>query len=410
MVVALADSFFFDVDLDGTRTRLLGFLLVSFTPFLIVAPMIGPMIDRVRGGRRLVIRMTALARLIIQVTMIWFTDDLWLFPLVFVALVLQKTYAVSKSAIVPSVVRNEAELVEANSKLGLIAGLVGAVAVVPAAGLQFVVGSGPTLAYGAVLFALALWWSIGLPASSGPADETAALGGLDDIEAGDLRTAWVAMLVLRAAAGFTLFHLALWYRGTGAESWWLGAAVGAGSLGTMFGNAIAQTMRRLVAERNMLATALVLDSPRRARRHHDRRGTRRGGPRRHGQSVGGDRPTRLREHRSTRRTRDRPRTNLRALREPVPIRMGGRRDPSRAAVGIRNRRIRVPSGRGWSGGCRVRLRLRRRHSPVTRASHNPGAPISFGVGSGSAWESSNSTASSPARSTMPCTKFFPAET
>ncbi|MGA1594815.1 MAG: MFS transporter, partial [Ilumatobacteraceae bacterium] len=61
MVVALADSFFFDVDLDGTRTRLLGFLLVSFTPFLIVAPMIGPMIDRVRGGRRLVIRMTALA-------------------------------------------------------------------------------------------------------------------------------------------------------------------------------------------------------------------------------------------------------------------------------------------------------------------------------------------------------------
>ena len=43
MVVALADSFFFDVDLDGTRTRLLGFLLVSFTPFLIVAPMIGPL-------------------------------------------------------------------------------------------------------------------------------------------------------------------------------------------------------------------------------------------------------------------------------------------------------------------------------------------------------------------------------
>jgi hypothetical protein len=258
MVVALADSFFFDVDLDGTRSRLLGFLLVSFTPFLIVAPMIGPLIDRVRGGRRLVIRMTALARLVIQLTMIWFTDDLWLFPLVFVAL--QKTYAVSKSAIVPSVVRSETELVEANSKLGLIAGLVGAVAVVPAAGLQFLFGSGPTLAYGAVLFALAFWWSMSLPVSHGLIDETAALGRDDDIESGDLRTAWVAMLVLRSAAGFTLFHLALWYRGTGAESWWLGAAVGAGSLGTMFGNAIAQTMRRFVAERNMLATALTLDT------------------------------------------------------------------------------------------------------------------------------------------------------
>ncbi len=259
MVVALADSFFFDVDLDGTRTRLLGFLLVSFTPFLIVAPMIGPMIDRVRGGRRLVIRMTALARLIIQVTMIWFTDDLWLFPLVFVALVLQKTYAVSKSAIVPSVVRNEAELVEANSKLGLIAGLVGAVAVVPAAGLQFVVGSGPTLAYGAVLFALALWWSIGLPASSGPVDETAALGRLDDIEAGDLRTAWVAMLVLRAAAGFTLFHLALWYRGTGAESWWLGAAVVGATLPVLLSVSGTAGFVYLAAVAGVAAVAYVYD-------------------------------------------------------------------------------------------------------------------------------------------------------
>ena len=48
-----------------------------------------------------------------------------LFPLVFVALVLQKTYVVSKSALVPSVVRIETELVEANSKLGLIAGVAG---------------------------------------------------------------------------------------------------------------------------------------------------------------------------------------------------------------------------------------------------------------------------------------------
>ena len=54
----------------------------------------------------------------------------------FAALVLQKTYLVSKSALVPSVVRTEEEFVEANSKLGLIAGLIGFVAVVPAASSQ----------------------------------------------------------------------------------------------------------------------------------------------------------------------------------------------------------------------------------------------------------------------------------
>ena len=47
MVVALADSFFFDVDPSGARSKVLAFLLVSFTPFLVVAPFIGPVIDRV---------------------------------------------------------------------------------------------------------------------------------------------------------------------------------------------------------------------------------------------------------------------------------------------------------------------------------------------------------------------------
>ena len=59
-------------------------------------------------------------------------DSLALFPLVFAALVLQKTYIVSKQALVPSVVRDERELVEANSKLGLIAGSPASSAVIPA--------------------------------------------------------------------------------------------------------------------------------------------------------------------------------------------------------------------------------------------------------------------------------------
>jgi hypothetical protein len=132
MVVALADSFFFDVDPNGARARVLGFLLVSFAPFLIVAPLIGPAIDRVRGGRRFVVQAVAAARIVVQLLMVGFGDGYALFPLVFVALVLQKTYAVSKSALVPAVVRNEHELIEANSKLGLIAGVAGVVAVIPA--------------------------------------------------------------------------------------------------------------------------------------------------------------------------------------------------------------------------------------------------------------------------------------
>ena len=64
--------------------------------------------------------------------MIFHLDDLLLFPLSFGVLILQKTYSVSRSALIPTVVNNKTELVEANSKLGLISGAIGALAAAPA--------------------------------------------------------------------------------------------------------------------------------------------------------------------------------------------------------------------------------------------------------------------------------------
>ena len=155
MLVALADSLFLSIDPSAARTRVLLFLLVSFTPFLFLAPLIGPAIDRAAGGRRTVIQIVAAARVVLAVLMAMSIDELTLFPLVFAALVLQKTYLVSKQALVPSVVRTEADLVEANSKLGVIAGLTGFVAVIPAAILQVSPIKGwATLLYSGALFAL----------------------------------------------------------------------------------------------------------------------------------------------------------------------------------------------------------------------------------------------------------------
>ncbi|MEO6653444.1 MAG: MFS transporter [Ilumatobacteraceae bacterium] len=255
MVVALADSFFFDVDPNGARSKVLGFLLVSFAPFLVVAPMIGPLIDRVRGGRRLIVQLVAVGRIVVQLLMIRFVDDVALFPLVFVALVLQKTYTVSKSALVPAVVRSDTELVEANSKLGLIAGLAGVVAVAPAAALQFWVGTTFTLLYGAILFGVALCAALRLaPELATRADAPSAA----TVTTTGLQLAWVAMLILRGAAGFMLFHLAFLFRGQIDEKVLLGAAVGLSSVGTMLGNAVAPRLRRLIHEERMITVALGL--------------------------------------------------------------------------------------------------------------------------------------------------------
>ena len=259
MVVALADSFFFSVELDAARTQVLLFLAISFAPFLIVAPLIGPLIDRMAGGRRLVIQVVAIVRVVLLLLMAQDVDGLQLFPLVFASLVLQKTYAVSKSALVPSTVRSETELVEANSKLGLLAGLTGAVAVVPAGLLLTLIGSSAALVYGAALFVAAFVSALRL------APEVVAANAPDEEEESELhspslRVAAVAMTVLRANVGFTFFHLAFWLRTFDNGTALFGAAIAASAVSTMIGNAIAPRVRRMMREETMLTVALGLSA------------------------------------------------------------------------------------------------------------------------------------------------------
>jgi MFS family permease len=259
MLVALADSLFLSIDPSAARGRVLLFLVVSFAPFVVLGPLIGPAIDRAAGGRRFVIQLVALGRVVITLGMALAIDSLALFPLVFAALVLQKAYLVSKSAIVPSVVRSEADLVEANSKLGVIAGLTGFVAVLPAAALQLVdpLAGWATLIYAAAMFTIGLLSARRLPAdviaatAEAPAERT-------QLHAPRIRSGALAMTLLRASVGFLLFHLAFWLRSVSAGTFWFALAVAASALGSMLGNVLAPRLRARTSEEHMLTLALSL--------------------------------------------------------------------------------------------------------------------------------------------------------
>ena len=257
MVVALADSLFFDIDLDAARSRVLLFLVIGFAPFLVVAPLIGPLIDRVAGGRKFVIQVVALSRVILTLLMAQYLDALVLFPLVFASLVLQKTYAVSKSAIVPSTVRSETELVEANSKLGLIAGITGAIAVIPAGILLKVIGAPATLVYGSLLFVGALVAATRLSPDV-VASDVADAAETTELHSSNVQLGAIAMTVLRGLVGFTFFHLAFWLRSQDQGTLWFAAVVGVSALAAMFGNAVASLLRARVREETMLTTALLV--------------------------------------------------------------------------------------------------------------------------------------------------------
>jgi hypothetical protein len=258
MVVALADSLFFSIEPDAARDRVLLFLVISFAPFLLLAPLIGPALDRIAGGRRAAIMMVAAARVGLCLVMVAVIDNLALFPVVFAALVLQKTYVVCKSALVPSVVRNDAELVEANSKLGLISGIVGFIAVIPATIIQLTpADSRGTLIYSALLFAASLIAASFLSADVVARTEAEPIEKIQ-LHSPSVLNGAVVMTVLRASVGFVLFLIAFELKQEDASTVWFGVALSLAALGTVFGNATAPSIRRRVSEETMLTGALVL--------------------------------------------------------------------------------------------------------------------------------------------------------
>jgi len=55
VTVSLAGSLFFDVGVGAARPKVLLYLLLTMAPFAVVAPVLGPFLDRTRGGRRLMV-------------------------------------------------------------------------------------------------------------------------------------------------------------------------------------------------------------------------------------------------------------------------------------------------------------------------------------------------------------------
>jgi hypothetical protein len=127
VTVALAGTVFFSAPSEAQRGNVLLYLLMTMAPFALVAPVIGPALDRVQHGRRWVMAATALGRAVLAIVMaMHFTDLLVLFPAALGSLVLSKAYAVIRSSAAPRLVPTNLTLVEANARLSMF-GLVAAV-------------------------------------------------------------------------------------------------------------------------------------------------------------------------------------------------------------------------------------------------------------------------------------------
>ncbi|MER7364576.1 MFS transporter [Nonomuraea wenchangensis] len=157
VTVALASTVFFGVPVGEARGSVALYLVITMLPFALLAPFVGPILDRFRSGRRYVMAGTLFGRGLLCFAMAAAVGpgDL---PTLFIGalgvLVLSKAYNVSRAAIMPNVLPAGITLVSANARVALFTLVAAGVAVPIGAGLTAWLGSAVVLRVAMLAFLL----------------------------------------------------------------------------------------------------------------------------------------------------------------------------------------------------------------------------------------------------------------
>jgi len=258
VTVALAGSLFFDISPSAARGRVALSLVLTMAPFAVVAPLLGPAIDRVQGGRRLTVVGASAGRALASLFAAAWINGLLLFPAAFALLVLSKTHAVAKSSLVPTVVEDKQELVGANARLALAGAVVSTVAALPGVVVLQLLGAEWVMRLASVVFAMAAVSAMQIvqlhPDDRDPAVRSA---GAEELRHAGARLAAIATGVLRASVGFLVFLVAFALRRSHEPAWVFGVILAASTSGTLVGSLVAPPLRRRVTEEHLLAGSLA---------------------------------------------------------------------------------------------------------------------------------------------------------
>ncbi|MEW2356308.1 MFS transporter [Spirillospora sp. NPDC029432] len=155
VAVALAGTLFFGLDVAEARGQVALYLLLTMAPFGLVAPLVGPALDRMRHARRYALAGTLAARGLLCWGMagaVLHGDEVTFLPAAFGVLVLSKAYGVLRAAVTPRVLPDGITLVTANARASF-AGLIAAAVTAPAAaGFAALAGADWLLRLATVLF------------------------------------------------------------------------------------------------------------------------------------------------------------------------------------------------------------------------------------------------------------------
>ncbi|GAA4077872.1 MFS transporter [Nocardioides kongjuensis] len=270
--IALAGTVFFAGATSGERGPVLLFLGLTMVPFAIVAPLIGPFLDRFSHGRRWAIGATFALRAFLCWVLAGTLGDgsPWFYVAALGVLVSSKAYGVAKAAAVPRLLPSEITLVKANGRVAL-AGVVGACVSGPLAGAAYWIGPEWACRYAFVVFTIGTIAAILLPSRVDASSGEESLGGRG---AGARRNGLPPKVAFalrancgpRLLSGFLTMFMTFVLATEPLDGWetktrstlLVGLVIGAAGLGNTLGIVVASLARR-INPAVMVVVALVAD-------------------------------------------------------------------------------------------------------------------------------------------------------
>ena len=164
IAVSLAGTIFFSSSVTEARGKVALFLLITMAPFALLAPVIGPALDRMQQGRKYLLAGTLVARGLLCWGMSAAIDNpVTLLPAAFGILVLQKCYGVVRASVAPRLLPAGMTLVKANARSALITLIASSVAAPVAAGIVWTAGAAWLLRAGTIVYLLSVVLALRLP-------------------------------------------------------------------------------------------------------------------------------------------------------------------------------------------------------------------------------------------------------
>jgi Major Facilitator Superfamily len=164
LAVALANTLFFSAATAESKTKVALYLLITVAPFALLAPVIGPLLDRLQRGRRVALAASFVGRALLAIVLARHFGDWLLYPAALGFMVLTRSFGLLKAAVTPRVLPPGSTLTKTNSRLAVFGLAAGGVVGAVAAGLAFAFGSPGALWFTTAVCLIGAWLCLRIPA------------------------------------------------------------------------------------------------------------------------------------------------------------------------------------------------------------------------------------------------------